>query len=196
MNTKLDTKDLIYAGAFTAIYLLIRFVVVMTLGLIPVLYITLPFFTGIACATIYMMYVMKIQKPKAIFILASLFGISLLVTGHFISVFLCIPIGLLAELVAKMGKYQSLKMYSFSFLVFNFTMVTPFGQLYLSRELFVEGVRSSYGDDYAQMLSGILETLGGGLLLIQCTCAVLGAVIGVLVGNLLFKKHFKKAGIV
>lgn len=196
MKNKLDTKDLIYAGAFTAIYVLLRFVIIMTLGLIPIFYLLMPLFTGMVCGTIYMMYVNKIPKPSAIVILASLFGLILLSTGHFYSVFMCIPIGFLAEFVAKLGKYKSKKMFSLSFIVFNLTMVTPFGQMYLSQDAFISGVVSSYGEEYGVILSDILSKMGNWILLIQCASAIVGAIIGIIIANILFKKHFEKAGIV
>lgn len=196
MKNKLDTKDLIYAGAFTAIYVLVRFVVVMTLGFIPILYLLLPLFTGVMCGTIYMLYVNKIPKPRAVTILASLFGLILFSTGHFYSVVLCIPIGLAAEFVVKMGGYTSKKMQFLSFIVFNLTMVTPFGQLYLSKDAFVRGVVASYGEEYGVMLTNILNYVGNGLLVGQCTSAVIGALVGLVIANGLFKKHFEQAGIV
>lgn len=196
MKSKLDTKDLIYIGAFTALYVLLRFVVIMTLGLIPIFYLLLPFFTGIICATVYKIYVSKIAKPRAITILATLFGVILLAMGHFYSVFLCIPIGMMAEFIVKLGDYKSAKMQSLSYLVFNFVMVAPFGQLYLSKDSFILGVVASYGDDYGVILTTILDKLGKYLFLLQSASAIFGAIIGLIIANLLFKKHFKHAGIV
>lgn len=196
MNNKLDTKDLIYAGAFTAVYVLLRFLIVMTLGLIPIFYLILPLFTGMVCGTIYMIYTNKIPKPRAITILATLFGVILASTGHFYSVLLCIPIGICAELISKIGKYTSHKMNALSFIVFNLTMVTPFGQLYMTRETFVASAVASYGEEYGASLSSILDNMGGMLFLVQCASAVLGAIIGIIIANNLFKKHFKHAGIV
>lgn len=196
MKEKLDTKDLIYIGAFTALYVLLRFVVIMTLGLIPIFYLLLPFFTGVVCATVYKMYVQKIQKPKAITILSILLGVILLAMGHFYSVFFCVPIGLCAEFVAKLGDYKSEKMQSLSYLVFNFTMVTPFGQLYFSKDAFVAGVIASNGEEYGAILAGLLDKISNYLLLLQCSSALIGAIVGLIIANLLFKKHFKHAGIV
>lgn len=168
----------------------------MTLGLIPILYLLLPLFTGMMCGTIYMLYVNKIPKPRAITILASLFGVILFSTGHFYSVVLCVPIGFAAEFVAKIGDYTSKKMQALSFVVFNLTMVTPFGQIYLSRDAFVRGVVASYGDEYGAMLTDIFDKVGNWLLLGQCMSAVIGALLGLAIANGLFKKHFEQAGLV
>ncbi|MFI3324666.1 MAG: MptD family putative ECF transporter S component [Clostridia bacterium] len=69
-KNKLKTKDLIYAGAFAAIYVIALMIIVMAFGMIPVLYIMSPFFVGMIAATIYMMYVTKVKKFGAILILA------------------------------------------------------------------------------------------------------------------------------
>ena len=47
MKTKLKTKDLIYAGAFGAVYLILMLAIVMVSGMIPILYILAPLTVGI-----------------------------------------------------------------------------------------------------------------------------------------------------
>ena len=195
-KNKLRTKDLIYAGAFAALYIIAMFIIVMLFGMIPILYIMTPFFVGVLSATIYMMYVTKIKKFGAILILSLLFGLIMSSSGHGITVLLCLPIGLIGELIAKLGKYQSKKMFSLSYLVFNLTMVAPFGNLYMASNSFIEHCNEYYGEAYGAAVKNILETYGNSLILIQIALAIIGAGIGVVLASMLFKKHFQKAGIV
>lgn len=195
-KTKLKTKDLIYAGAFAALYIILLMVIVMGFGIVPILYLMSPLFVGIIAATVYMMYVTKVKKFGAILILATLFGLIMSSSGHAITILFTIPIGLVAELVAKAGQYNSKKMFSLSYIVFNLTMVAPFSSLYFGSEQFIEECNQYYGQEYADVISNALSTYGMGLAVIQMVLAAIGAAIGVVVAAKLFKKHFEKARIV
>ena len=46
-DKKLRTKDLIFAGAFGAIYIVVMLMVVMVCGIVPILYILSPFIASI-----------------------------------------------------------------------------------------------------------------------------------------------------
>ena len=60
-NNKLNAKDLINVGIFTAIYFVLYFVTMM-LGYIPVFTILLGILTPIVCGIPFMLYVTKINK--------------------------------------------------------------------------------------------------------------------------------------
>lgn len=193
---KLKTKDLIYAGAFAAIYMIATFTIVMLFGMIPILYILTPLIVGILCATIYMVYVSKVKKFGAILVLAVIFGVVLSSTGYLLTLCLSVVIGILAELVAKAGNYESKKMFSLSYIIFNLTMVAPFSQLYFSKDAFIADCLKYYGKDYANTIDSFISTYGFGLFAFQIIIALIGAGIGTIISNLLFQKHFEKAGMV
>ena len=195
-KAKLKTRDLIYAGAFAAIYLIALFIVVMVFGMIPILYIIAPLIVGIINATIYMMYVSKVKKFGAIFILAILFGGIMSASGHIYAIIVAVVVGLVAELIAKNNAYQSKKMITLSYAVFNLTMVGPFLTMYTATEAFVEETRMYYGDVYAEAIAGFVGNFGWMLLVGQIVLAIIGALIGGVLGTVLFKKHFEKAGLV
>ena len=195
-KTKLGTKDLIYAGAFAAIYIIAMFIIVMVFGMIPILYILAPLFVGILCATIYMMYISKVKKFGAILILAILFGTIMSSSGHGFTILMTIPIGLIAEFIAKKDGYNSKKMIVLSYMVFNLTMIAPFLSFYTATEKFIEDTREYYGEVYANTLDGLISKFGWGLYGGQVALAVLGALIGGGLAVVLFKKHFERAGLV
>ncbi len=195
-KTKLKTRDLIYAGAFAALYIMALFIIVMVFGMMPVLYVMAPLFVGLIGATIYMVYVTKVKKFGAILILAVLFGLIMSSSGHGITILICIPIGLLAELIAKIGNYCSKTMFSLSYIVFNITMVAPFYNLYFATEGFIGQCAQYYGLEYGKVLSNLLNTYGFTLMAIQVGLAVAGAAVGVLIANKLFRRHFEKVGII
>lgn len=56
MKTKLTTKDLITAGAFGAIYLVLLTVLSSVLTIVPILFLATPLIAGIILGTVYMLY--------------------------------------------------------------------------------------------------------------------------------------------
>ncbi len=191
-DKKLRTKDLIYAGAFGAIYIVLMLAIVLTTGAVPVLYILEPLFVGIVCATVYELCVLKVHKFGAALILGVLFA-AVSCSGYLVAMVLAVLAALLAEFVMMSGKYKSKKMFLLSFVAFNLNMVCPFTQLYFKKEEFLSISRNFYGEEYA---AGVERLAAGWLPLLQIALAVIGALIGVAIASKLIKKHFEKAGIV
>ena len=108
-DKKLRTKDLIYAGAFGAIYLVLMLIIVMASGMIPVLYIISPLTVGIVCGAVYMLCVLKVHKFGAALILGILFAL-VACSSAWQSFVFAIVVSLCAELLLYFGKYKSKKL--------------------------------------------------------------------------------------
>lgn len=190
-DKKLRTKDLIFAGAFGAIYIVLMLIVVMAFGMVPVLYIITPLPVGILCATVYELCVLKVHKFGAALILGVLFAVTAS-SGYLPGLILAIAAALLAELVIMAGKYRSKKMFLLSYIVFNLNMVCPFTNLYFNRASFMSMATEYYGEDYA---NGVAALAVSWLPFAQIGLAMAGAAIGVLISSALIRKHFEKADI-
>jgi len=191
-DKKLRIKDLIFAGAFGAIYIVVMLIIVMVTGVVPVLYLMNPLFVGIVCATIYELCVLKVHKFGAALILGVLFAVTAS-SGYLPGMFLAIGVAVLAELVLLIGKYKSKKFFLISYLVFNLNMVCPFTNLYFNRSSFIAMATEYYGENYA---NGVAALATSWMPFAQMGLAVLGAGIGVLIASKLIRKHFEKARIV
>ena len=192
-NKKMKTKDLIYAGAFGAVYLVLMLIIVMGSSMIsPVLYLAAPFTVGLICATVYMIYVIKLHKFGAALILGILFAL-IACSSNLYSAIFALATTLVAELVIYLGKYKSKRMYLLSFVVFNLNMAAPTMMLLYNRDKFLSLTAGYRGGEHAQHLAEITPNwiwyaiLGG---------AVLGGIIGVFIAKNLIKKHFVKAGVI
>ena len=191
-DKKLRTKDLIYAGAFGAIYLVLMLIIVMGSSMIPVLYLLTPLTVGVVCGTVYMLCVVKVHKFGAALILGILFAVitTMSVLPGFI---LAICAALAAEVILWLGKYRSRVMYLLSFVFFNINMTGPFLRFLYDKEAFIADTVSYYGEEHAQALSAITpEWVFWGIL----AGAIVGGIIGSFIANRLIKKHFEKAGVV
>lgn len=191
-DKKLRTKDLIFAGAFGAIYIVVMLMVVMVCGIVPILYILSPFIAGIVLATIYELCVLKVHKFGAALILGTLFAVTAS-SGYLPGLILALVVALLAELVISLGKYKSKRMFLLSFLVFNLNMVCPFTNLYFNRDSFMAMATEYYGESYA---NGVAALATSWLPFAQIGLAIAGAAIGSTLASKLINKHFVKAGII
>lgn len=191
-DRKLRTKDLIYAGAFGAIYLVLMLAIVMGSGMIPVLYILTPLTVGIVCATVYELCVLKVHKFGAALILGVLFAL-VAASSNIVGLICAIVFALIAELIIKAGGYKSRKMYLLSYVAFNLNMVCPFAALVFNRDAFLAKAVGYYGQAYADKVAALTpDWIIFGLI----GLALLGGLIGAFIAGKLISKHFEKAGIV
>ena len=137
MKSKLTTKDLIAAGAFAAIYLvLLTVLAVMVLPIAPVLYLATPLIAGIVLGTVYLLYCVKVPKTGAIFILALLVG----AIPSMASIYPLIAAavwGVVAEGIAAGKRRRSPNALAASYCVFNLTSMGPFFSLLLAKDAFL-----------------------------------------------------------
>ena len=185
-SKKMSAKELMYAGAFAAIYIVLMLIIVMGSGIVPILYVLSPISVGAVCGTVYMLCVLKVRRFGAALIMIAC---SSNMAGFVMALFT----SLLAELVLLLGKYQSKKMYLLSFVVFNLNMACPFSMLLFARKRFFELSVQYQGQSHADALAKLLPE---GIYFAIVGFAVLGGIIGAFIANKLIKKHFEKAGVV
>lgn len=106
---KLQGKDLINVGIFTAIYFVVMMAIAM-LGFIPIflplLIVLVPLIGGI----VMMLYYSKVQKFGMVSLTGLICGILMLLTGMgYWSIITGAVFGVLADLVLKSGDYKSAK---------------------------------------------------------------------------------------
>lgn len=192
-DKKLRTRDLIYAGAFGVIYLVVMLIIVLGTSAIPVLYLIAPLTVGIVCGTIYEMCVLKVHKFGAALILGVLFALVACGT-NIIGLIVAILVAVAAELVIKAGDYKSKKMYLASYVVFNINMACPYLMLVFAYDEFMTRAAEYYGQAHADGLMAVMPS--GAIWGASLGLAILGGIIGALIASKLIAKHFEKAGIV
>ena len=191
-SKKLRTKELIYAGAFGALYIVLMLVIVLGTSMIPVLYLLAPITVGLVCGTVYLLCVLKVKKFGAALILGVLFALCACSNAWF-SFVGAIAAALLAELVIKLGKYKSKMMYLLSFVAFNLNMACPYMMLSFARDSCLKRSVEYYGQEYADGIAKLAPTW---IFFPILGFAVIGGILGALLANALIKKHFAKAGVV
>lgn len=191
-GNKLNGRDLINIGIYTAIYFVIAMALAMT-GLIPIFLILLSSMIGIVGGIPFMLFLTKVKKPGMILIMSTIIGILMFVTGM---TWMPIPFsfvtGLIAELVYRGGNYKSMRSAILTAGVFPLWSCGNYLPLFLQREQYFAD-RTSYGQEYVDSVMNLTPVWMFFVLL--ATTLVCG-IIGGLLGKALLKKHFERAGIV
>ena len=150
-----------------------------------------PAFSALVGGAIYRLYVEKIQRTGAILVVALVIGAFFLFTRHGAGAFLPALVGgLLAELVAARGHYQSKLGNALSFLFFSFTTTGPILMMWIQpasyrASLLARGKSMDYIERV--MVPSNMETVSWFLLTL-----LLGALLGYLLGQLVYQKLDRK----
>ena len=108
-SKRLQAKDLINVGIFTAIYFVIFFAGMM-LGYIPIFIPLLGLVCPILCGIPFMLYLTKVKKFGMVTLTGVILGLLNLIMGSGVLVLVGgIIFGVVSDLILRAGKYQSWK---------------------------------------------------------------------------------------
>ncbi len=169
-NKKLKVKDLVSIGVFAVIYFVLMFGVGM-MGIIPILFLIYPTVLGIIAGTVVMLFMAKVQKPWALFILGMISPLVMFAMGH---TYVLLVFSLIVMIVAELIRRSLM-------------------QMLLAKEKYLEMSVGMMGQEYADALENLITYPHMALVALG---AFLGGIIGAYIGKALLKKHFEKAGIV
>ncbi len=192
MKEKIQVKDLIRIGIFTAIYYIIFFASAMV-GYIPILFVMLPIFIPLITGIPFMLFLSKTKKFGMVTIMGILLGFLMFATGHtWVPVLTGAVFGLLGDLIFKAGRYKSMKNTIIGSGVFGIWMVGAMLPMWLMRESYFEYIRVNMGDEYTNQ---ILALTPNWLAVVVVVVAFVAGIAGAFLGKAVLRKHFEKAGI-
>lgn len=191
---RIEGKDLINVGIYTAIY----FVITMGCGylgfipvFIPLLAVICPILGGIP----FMLFLTKTKKFGMITLSALLEGLLMCLFGMgYLVIIVALAAGLIADLTAKSGNYESRKKSILANGIFSLWVMGNLLPFYVQRESYMAGlVAGGYGADYTAALDKLIPVWGWPIMTLVC---FVSGLIGGFLGYRLCRKHFKRAGIV
>ncbi|RDY20613.1 MptD family putative ECF transporter S component [Criibacterium bergeronii] len=189
---KLKTKDLVTIGVFAVIYFVVMFAVGM-MGVVPILFLVYPTILGIVSGTIVMLFMAKVQKPWALFILGILSPFLMFAMGHtYVLAVHALVVMFIAEMIRRAGNYNSFKYNAFAFAIFNTWICGSLMQMLWAKEKYIE-LSMMMGKEYVDILEKVITYPHMALVYAG---AIVGGIVGAYIGKALLKKHFTKAGIV
>ncbi|AOT72019.1 MptD family putative ECF transporter S component [Geosporobacter ferrireducens] len=192
MDNKLQAKDLINVGIFTALYYVIMFAGAM-LGYIPVLFILIPLYMPIITGIPFMLFLTKVKKFGMVTIMSLLLGLIMFATGHtWVPIMTGAICGILADLIFKAGKYQSLKHSVIGYGIFSIWIMGAMLPLWIMRDSYIAYIRNSMGDEYT---NAVLALTPDWVAFVVIGAAFAAGIVGAFFGKAVLKKHFQRAGI-
>mgnify|MGYP000965369465 FL=1 len=193
MDNKLNAKDLINVGLFTAIYFVLFFVAGM-IGYIPIFMLLLPFLLPLLTGIPFMLFLTKVKKFGMVTIMGIIVSLLMFATGHGWPVLVTgIICALIADLIFKSGEYKSWKKTVIGFCVFSGWCIGAMLPMWIMRDAYFEQMRAGYGDQYTDTLMGLMSNWVLPLLIVLL---IIGGILGANIGKASLKKHFQRAGIV
>lgn len=190
-GNKLNGKDLINVGIYSAIYFVVICAAAM-LGCIPILYpclsVIMPLLGGIPV----MLFYTKVKKPGMIFLMSVIMGIMMIFSGMgYYPLLVGVFSGIAAEIVYKSGAYKSSFKAVLSYGVFCIWVWGNYVLFFVDRAAY-EADRQNLGEEHLQALNNLMPSWLFFVLLVVC---FVSGIIGGLLGKAVLKKHFEKAGI-
>ncbi len=191
---KLKTKDLVTIGIFGAIYFVISLLVAV-LGIFPKLIIIIPPLTALLGGVVVMLFMAKVPKRWALFILGMITPLLMWAMGHTYVVPLTALVFIgIAEFVFRKGGFKSLKYNSLAYATFSLWSMGAILQMVLLQERYIE-MQTSAGIAEETILELVSLITPINIILIA-VLTFLGGLLGAFIGKKMLKKHFEKAGVV
>jgi len=190
-NNRLNAKDLINVGIYTAICAVLVCIVAMT-GIIPIMMVLLVVFVPILTGIPYMMFLTKVNKFGMILIMNVLMGAFMWVTGmSYYALIVGTISGIIAELIYRFGDYKSKKLGILAYAVSGLYCWANYFGIFFNADAYFS-TRQNFGQEYIDTVTKLLPTwMCPVILVVDFVCGIIGGWIGTKV----LKKHFEKAGI-
>ncbi len=193
MNNKLKIKDLVNIGIFGLIYLVLTFITAM-LGLVPILIYAIPIVLSIVAGAVVMLFMAKVPKPWALFLFGMITPLIMFAGGHtFLVPLIAVVFVGIAQLIAKKGKFKSLKYNTISYAVFSCWMTGSLMQMILLKDQYIAAQVA--GGMSVESINKIVALISWPSVLIVVLATFASSFLGAFIGKKMLKKHFEKAGI-
>ncbi len=194
-SSKLKAKDFITVGIFTAILIVVEFLCGMLGYIHPYIVASYVVMIPLVGAIPMMLFYTKVEKFGMITIMSVLIAIIMFVLGMgYLGAPLIVAAGVIADLIAKSGKYKSFKKTILSYGVFCLWICANYFPVIVTADSYrTDLLDGGYSAEYCDDLFRAINEKTIAVLLILCF--VFGC-IGAVIGKKVVKKHFEKAGIV
>lgn len=190
----LTVKDLVTIGIFTALFLVFALIGGIFFAPNPVLTFYMPVGSALLCGPVYLLMLAKVQKRFAATILGAILCIVWFVTGmHWAMALGYLIMGVVADLVAGTGQYQSKKINSLSYMLLSLGGTGSYLVFFANpdgwaKTMLGNGTEPSYIDTMRQ-------TGSVWIMIIMLAGTVLAATLSALIGCKMLRRQFEKSGI-
>lgn len=190
----LTVKDLVTVGIFTALFLVFALVGGIFFAPNPVLTFYMPIGSALLCGPVYLLMLAKVQKRWAVAILGAILCIVWFVTGmHWAMALGYLVMGVIADLAAGSGNYQSRKINSLSYILLSLGGTASYLVFFANP---AGWARTMLGNGTEQSYIDAMRSAGSAwILIVMLAGTVLAVALSAFVGCKMLNRQFEKAGI-
>ena len=194
-ENKLQVKDLIMIGVFSALYFVLNMVGGMPFAMNPILTFYQPIGSAFLSGIIFMFLIAKSPKRGTITILAVIMCILRFATGmHWAMGVGTLIAGIIAEIIAGSKSYKNKKMNMLSFGIFALGDIGTFLVYFINPESWSNAMIKKVTDiSYIEYMKAAAANC---MIYVIVIGTFLVALLSAWIGMKLLKKQFEKAGIV
>ena len=195
MKTKLNSKDLINIGVFSML-LIMAISIAFSITFTPIIQFSRMFVSAFLGAPVFLLFVAKTQKPLAVTIMGILCStiVGGLMFGSLLYALVCFVCFIAAEIVLYFGKYKNLKVNELAYICCSFWPFGAYGIWWYDTQNCVDlSLSGSYSQEF---VDAILELITPTSCILVLLSTAIGAVLGIVFTRSLFKKHFRKSGLI
>ncbi len=190
---QLKIKDLVTIGVFAVVYLAVLIVAGM-IELVPGLILLFPAINAFIQGVVVMLFMAKVPKKWALFILVTVMALVLTVLGNtYVVILNALVFAAIAEFLFQRGNFVSFKHNAAAYAVMSCWWLGSYLQLLLVRTQYFNMVEDMMGEDYLAAMQSRVTYLN---LAIAYVSTLVFGVVGAYLGKKVLTKHFAKAGII
>lgn len=194
-ENKLQVKDLIMIGVFSALYFVLNMVGGMPFAMNPILTFYQPMGSALLSGIIFMFLIAKAPKRGTITILAVIMCILRFATGmHWAMGVGTLIAGIIAEIIAGSKRYKNKKMNMLSFGIFALGDIGTFLVYFINPESWSNAMIKKGAD--ISYIESMNAAAANWMIYVIVIGTFLVALLSAWIGMKLLKKQFEKAGIV
>lgn len=192
---KLNIKDLINVGLFTAVYFVI-FLISTATSYVPIMIFAFSILSAFLAGIPMVLFFTRVKKFGMVTIMCALLAVIIFIMGYGpIGAGITLLCGVLTDLILKIGSWQSWKSILAAYIVFSLWAVGTLIPIVIMGDAYFEGFRDAMGDAYVNDALQVMHAVSGWLIPAVGALTAVAAVAGAFLGRAVLKKHFKRAGI-
>lgn len=189
-----SARDLMNVAIFAVIYFVLVFAIAMLGVISPLVSLLVLPLAAVAAGVPFMLFLTRVRHGGMVTLFGTVVALVYLLMGHpWQSTVVTIVCAALADLVLRAGAYRSAWAAIWSYTVFSAWFIGPWIPLFLDRDAYLHSpAMEAMGEEYVEAFDATVTVPAVlGLAAASVVCGFLGA----LLGSVLLRKHFRKAGL-
>lgn len=193
-SVRMRARDLLNVAIFAVIYLFVSYAMIMPGLISPLIFVVALLLGVIVCSIPYLLFLTRVKHGGMVTLFGVVLGLVFALSGYgWIAFALTVLVSVAAEVILWFGRYRSQRAAIGAYTVFALSSAAPFVPLVIDREAyFTSSAVSGQTPEYVEAMEQILTLpVVWGYFGATLVCGLLGALLGIV----LLKKHFVRAGL-